>query len=132
MKKIILLFMVLLLTACSSSNLKSLKVSDLKSKLDSKETFVLYLTDNTDESKSLKNTLDKVSKDNKITSFYLVTENLSDKEQETLKNLITYEDSNIIVFIKKGIESSTLSRVTNPYISESDLKEELKLQGYLK
>ncbi len=132
MKKFILLFMALLLTACSSSNLKSLKVSELKSKLDSQETFVLYLTDNSDESKSLKNTLTKVSEENKVTSYYLVTENLSDKEQETLKDLITYEDSNIIVFIKKGLESSTLSRVTNPYISEKDLKEELKLQGYLK
>ena len=132
MKKFILLFTILLLTACSSSNLKSLKVSDLKSKLDNKETFILYLTDNSNESKSLKDTLTKVSETNKITSFYLVTENLSDKDQETLKDLITYEDSNIIVFIKKGIESSTLSRVSNLYISENDLKEELKLQGYLK
>ena len=119
MKKFILLSMVLLLTACSSSNLKSLKVSDLKSKLDSKETFVLYLTDNSDESKSLKKTLEKVSEDNKVTAYSLVTENLSDKDQETLKNLITYEDSNILVFIKEGKENSTL-------------KEELKLQGYLK
>ena len=132
MKKFILLFTVLLLTACSSNNLKNLKVSDLKSKLDNKETFVLYLSDNLAESKSLKNTLEKVSKDNKITSFYLITENLSDKDQETLKGLITYNDSNVIVFIKNGIETSTLSRVTNPYISESELQEELKLQGYLK
>ena len=124
--------MVLLLTACSSSNLKSLKVSDLKSKLDSKETFVLYLTDNSDESKSLKKTLAKVSEENKVTVYSLVTDKLSDNDQETLKDLITYEDSNILIFIKEGIENSTLSRVTNPYISESDLKEELKLQGYLK
>ena len=132
MKKFILLCMVLLLTACSSSNLKSLKVEDLKSKLDSKESFVLYLNDNSDESKSLKKTLDKVSEENKVTAYSLVTENLSDKDQETLKDLITYEDSNILIFIKEGQENSTLSRVTNLYISESDLKEELKLQGYLK
>ncbi len=132
MKKFILLCMVLLLTACSSSNIKSLKVADLKSKLESKESFVLYLTDNSDESKSLKKTLDKVSEDNEVTVYSLVTENLSDKDQETLKDLITYEDSNILIFIKEGKENSTLSRVTNLYISESDLKEELKLQGYLK
>ena len=110
MKKFILLFSILLLTACSSSNLKSLKVSDLKSKIDNKETFILYLMDNSNESQSLKK---------------------SDSDQTSLNNLITYEDANIIIFIKDGKESSVLSRVTNLYITPDDLKEELKLQGYL-
>ncbi len=132
MKKFILLFSILLLTACSSSNLKNLKVSDLKSKIDNKETFVLYLTDNSTESQSLKKTLTKVSEDNKITFYYLSTEKLSDNDQTSLKNLITYDDANIIIFIKDGKESSVLSRVTNLYITPNDLKDELKLQGYLK
>ena len=53
---------------------------------------------------------------------------LSNEEKEK----ITFEDSNIIVFIKEGKENTVLARIDDVYISAKDLKEELKNQEYLK
>ena len=81
---------------------------------------------------TLKNTLQTVAKDNNIKCFYLNTDNLDEDELDSLKEKITFEDSNIIVFIKEGKENTVLARIDDVYISAKDLKEELKNQEYLK
>ena len=101
-------------------------------KLDNKETFILYLTDESDSSNTLKNTLTSVLKDNNINAFYLNTDKLSSTDQDELKKIIAYEDSNIIIFIKDGSENTVLARITDNYISKEKLTEELKVQGYIK
>ncbi len=131
-KKILLITLILLLTcACSSSYLKPINLKTLNKMLDDKETFILYLTDDND-GKVLKNTLFKVSKDNKIKSYYLNTTKLSDDELKSLKEKITFDETNIILFIKKGNEETILSRISDLYISENNLEQELKIQGYIK
>ena len=133
MKKIAMIFLLLLtVTACSSSYLSKLNYKKLTTKLDNKESFVLYLTNEDESGLTLKNTLTTVCKDNNIKCFYLNTDNLKEDELDSLKEKITFEDSNIIVFIKKGKENTVLARIDDVYISAKDLKEELKNQEYLK
>ncbi len=133
MKKIAMIFLLLLtVTACSSSYLSKLNYKKLMTKLDNKESFVLYLTNEDESGLTLKNTLQTVCKDNNIKCFYLNTDNLDEDELDSLKEKITFEDSNIIVFIKEGKENTVLARIDNVYISAKDLKEELKNQEYLK
>ena len=133
MKKFLLIIIILLLTtACSSSYFKNLKYNELEKKIKNKETFVLCIADESTASKTLQNTLLKVSKDNKLTTFYLNAEKLSNDQSKKLKELFTFEDANIIIFIKEGKETSTLSRITDTFISEADLANELAIQGYLK
>lgn len=133
MKKIAMIFLLLLtVTACSSSYLSKLNYKKLMTKLDNKESFVLYLTNEDESGLTLKNTLQTVSKDNSIKCFYLNTDNLKEDELDSLKEKITFEDSNIIVFIKEGKENTVLARIDDVYISAKDLKEELKNQEYLK
>lgn len=133
MKKIAMIFLLLLtVTACSSSYLSKLNYKKLMTKLDNKESFVLYLTNEDESGLTLKNTLQTVSKDNNIKCFYLNTDNLDEDELDSLKEKITFEDSNIIVFIKEGKENTVLARIDDVYISAKDLKEELKNQEYLK
>lgn len=133
MKKITMIFLLLLtVTACSSSYLSKLNYKKLMTKLDNKESFVLYLTNEDESGLTLKNTLQTVSKDNNIKCFYLNTDNLDEDELDSLKEKITFEDSNIIVFIKEGKENTVLARIDDVYISAKDLKEELKNQEYLK
>lgn len=133
MKKIAMIFLLLLtVTACSSSYLSKLNYKKLMTKLDNKESFVLYLTNEDESGLTLKNTLTTVCKDNNIKCFYLNTDNLDEDELDSLKEKITFEDSNIIVFIKKGKENTVLARIDDVYISAKDLKEELKNQEYLK
>ena len=133
MKKIAMIFLLLLtVTACSSSYLSKLNYKKLTTKLDNKESFVLYLTNEDESGLTLKNTLTTVCKDNNMKCFYLNTDNLKEDELDSLKEKITFEDSNIIVFIKKGKENTVLARIDDVYISAKDLKEELKNQEYLK
>lgn len=132
-KKILLIITILLLTsACSSTYLKNISLKKLNEKLDSKETFVLYLTNEDETGITLKNTLLEVAKENELKTFTLNTEKLSEDELKTLKENFTFEETNIIIFVKKGEETTVLSRISDPYTSKKDLKEELKLQGYLK
>lgn len=133
MKKIAMIFLLLLtVTACSSSYLSKLNYKKLMTKLDNEESFVLYLTNEDESGLTLKNTLQTVCKDNNIKCFYLNTDNLDEDELDSLKEKITFEDSNIIVFIKEGKENTVLARIDDVYISAKDLKEELKNQEYLK
>ena len=133
MKKIAMIFLLLLtVTACSSSYLSKLNYKKLMTKLDNKESFVLYLTNEDESGLTLKNTLTTVCKDNNMKCFYLNTDNLDEDELDSLKEKITFEDSNIIVFIKEGKENTVLARIDDVYISAKDLKEELKNQEYLK
>ena len=133
MKKIAMIFLLLLtVTACSSSYLSKLNYKKLTTKLDNQESFVLYLTNEDESGLTLKNTLTTVCKDNNMKCFYLNTDNLDEDELDSLKEKITFEDSNIIVFIKEGKENTVLARIDDVYISAKDLKEELKNQEYLK
>ena len=131
-KKTIKFLLLLTVTACSSSYLSKLNYKKLMTKLDNKESFVLYLTNEDESGLTLKNTLQTVCKDNNIKCFYLNTDNLDEDELDSLKEKITFEDSNIIVFIKEGKENTVLARIDDVYISAKDLKEELKNQEYLK
>ena len=130
MKKFILVITILLLTCACSNNLKSIKIDNLEKKLNNKDSFILYLTSEDEEGLTLKKTLKNASKDKDIDLFYINTDKLSDTDEEKLQNLFTYEDSNIIIFIKNGQENSVLSRITDTFISEKDLKTELETQGY--
>ena len=132
-RKIIIVLTIILLTcACSGSSLKKINLKKLTNMLDKKETFVLYLTDESNDGNVLKKTLLKVSNDNNITTYYLNTEKINDDEKKDLKNILTFDETNIIVFIKKGTEQTTLSRIDDIYISKNNLKDELKIQGYIK
>ena len=130
MKKLILVISILFLTCACSNNLKSIKVDNLEKRLNNKESFILYLTDEDEEGLTLKKTLKKALKDEKLNYFYINTDKLNDEDEKKLESLFTYEDSNIIIFIKNGQENSVLSRISDVYISTNDLKEEIKNQGF--
>ena len=133
MKKIYLILVILLLTtACTGSYLKNLNFKNLNKKLDNKETFILYLSAEDDGSKTLKNTLKEVLKKHKLTGYTLNTEKLSDKDLQSLKQKFNFENSNFIIFVNKGVEETVLARITDVYISTTDLENELKLQGFIK
>ena len=130
-KKILLIITILLLaTACSSSYLKKINLNTLNEKISNEESFVLYLTEEDEAGNTLRNTLLKVAKELNIQTFYLNTNNLNDEELENLKENFYFEDSNIIVFVKNGSEETVLARIDDPYISANDLQAELITQGF--
>ena len=132
MKKIITIFILLILTtACSNNYLKKINLDKLNNKLNNKETFILYLTNEDEAGVTLKNTLLNVAKEEDIQIFYLNTSKLNDEELKNLNEKFTFEESNFIIFIKDGQENTLLSRIDDTFISQDNLKDELKNQGYL-
>ena len=132
-KNIVMIILILLLTtACSGSSFKNINLNNLKKSLEKKESFVLYLTDESNDGNVLKKTLKKVSEENNIKSYYLNTDKLNDKDTKELNNLFKYDNTNIIIFIKEGTEETVISRIDDIYISKAKLKSELEIQGYIK
>ena len=132
MKKIITIFILLILTtACSNNYLKKINLDKLNNKLNNKETFILYLTNEDEAGITLKNTLLNVAKDENIQIFYLNTSKLNDEELKNLNEKFTFEKNYFIIFIKDGQENTLLSRIDDTFISQDNLKDELKNQGYL-
>ena len=130
-KKILLIITILLLaTACSSSYLKKINLNTLNEKISNEESFVLYLTEEDEAGNTLRNTLLKVARELDIQTFYLNTSDLDDEELENLKENFYFEDSNIIVFVKNGSEETVLARIDDPYISANELQAELITQGF--
>lgn len=130
MKKLLLTITILILTCGCSNNLKNIKIDNLEKRLNNKESFVLYLTDESEEGLTLKKTLEQVLKDKKSNYYYINTDKLDQDDEEKLEKLFTYEDTNIILFIKNGEETSVLSRISDTFISQDKLANELKNQGY--
>ena len=131
-KKILLVISIILLTcACSNGSLKNINVKKLETKLKNKETFVLLLTDE-EKGKTLKNTLSIISKENKLNSVYINTEKLNDNDLKSLKKLFSFDETNIIIFVKNGKEETTLSRIDDIYITKANLLEQIKNQDYIK
>jgi len=133
MKRILVIIAILLFTsACSSNYLKSINLNKLTEKIKNEETFILYLTNEDEYGVTLRNTLLDVAKENNIKVFYLNTNKLTDEELKTLKENFYFEETNFITFVKKGKENTVLSRISDTYISNDKLEEELKIQEFIK
>ena len=131
-KRIIFIITILLLScACSNNGIKNINLKTLNKKIENKESFVLYLNDESD-GKVLKNTLNRVSKNHNIESYSLNTIKLNDNDLNDLKKQFMFDETNIIIFIKNGNEETVLSRINDLYISEKDLEQELINQNYIK
>lgn len=129
-KRIILILIILILTCACSKSINSTNLKNLNNMLDNKETFILYLTDN--EGTTLKNTISKIVNEKNIKAYYLDTSKLNDNDLASLKEKFMFEETNIIIFVKNGVEETTLSRIDNLYISQDKLEQEFKNQGYIK
>ena len=91
MKKFILILLTLfLVVGCGNSNYNGLNYKELKAKLDNKETFILLLNDNSNESKVLKNSLNTVLENNNLKAYELNPTKLSNDEKNNLRTFFVY------------------------------------------
>ena len=132
MKKFILILLTLfLVVGCGNSNYNGLNYKKLKAKLDNKETFILLLNDNSNESKVLKNSLNTVLENNNLKAYELNPTKLSNDEKNNLRTFFVYQNAGII-FIKDGIETSKLTQITDPLTKDKDIEKHLSNLGYIK
>ena len=114
------------------SYLKEIKYDKVIEKINNKESFVLLLSQTTcSHCIAYKPTVEKVSKEYKLTIYYLETNLMNKKEAENFKKYISYSGTPTTVFIINGEEKTVANRL-NGAVEESKLIEKLKSNGFIK
>ncbi len=116
----------------SNNKIVELSMADLNKKIEDKDTFILLITQTGCSHceaflKTVKNTI----KDYDIVFYDINLTNLSSDEQGQLKLIANTSGTPTTVFIKDGVEETTLNRIVGE-TSEAKLVEKLTKQGYIK
>ena len=131
MKRIILTFILMfLLVGCSVVNYDKINCDKLIKKLENKETFILLVYNDSDESKLLENTLSKVLEDNDLEAYTINSNSISEEKENELRKYFSYENISII-FFKDGVDPSKLSHITDTSITSDKLEKHLINLGFI-
>lgn len=132
---VILLFLiigVLILFNNSKGKLVELTYSDVMTKLDNEETFVLCISKTTcSHCADYKPRLEKVAKEYGIDLYFIDIDKYSDEEQDDFVSKITFDGSTpTTVFIKNGTEETTANRIFGA-VNTNKIVEKLKNNGFI-
>lgn len=131
-KLIILLLPFLFFCGCSEKKYKEITLKTLEQKVEKKETFILMIgAASCTHCKGYKSTINEVIKDYNITIYYIDVDKLTETENSRLKKIASYKGTPTTVFLTKGKEESTYTRI----IGERDydyVVNKLKKNGYIK
>ena len=132
-KVICLVFALLIvLTGCGSKHIKEISFGELKTMMDNKETFAIYIgNEDCPHCVSYKPTLEDVLDEYDIDIYHLDNSKLSESESSKLVQYINITGTPTIAFITNGEEESTLDRIVGE-TSREDTIEKFKLNGYIK
>lgn len=139
MKKFIKYFVLVIsfmfiLCACTKSNshLKEISLNDLKTKINNKESFALYIgNENCSHCVAYLPTLEEVLDKYNITVYHLDNSKLSTDELSTLKEYVNITGTPTIAFLVKGEEESTLYRIIGEASYDTTVQK-FKDAGYIK
>lgn len=114
------------------SHLVELNMSELQSKINNKETFILVISQ-TDCSHcaEYKPILKEVLAENNITAYEIDEKKLTKEENGQLKNIANISGTPTTVFIVDGEEKSTQSRLVGS-ANKTKIINRLKANGYIK
>lgn len=131
MKRIFLILSLtfILLTGCGTSNLKELSFSELKNRLEQKESFIIYF--DKDDENILKTKLNKIVKEYNLNGYTINTTKITNDEKLEIQPLIDYEEPSI-VFVINGLDPSKLSHITDKDTTIKDIIQRLKDINFIK
>lgn len=106
---LVLLTVLVFFTGCTitTNNINKISYEEYTNKVESKESFILYIGE---KNSALYQTLNQVLNDNNLEAFLINEKDLKDTELLEFRDKINYT-GNTIVFIKEGIDPSTLSHL---------------------
>lgn len=134
LKIFVLLISITVLVGCTSKSKNMIEISldDFKGKLANKESFVLYVGNNSCSAcNSYMPTLESVIKEYNITIYHLDNSKLSSKEFAEFTTYLNISGTPTVAFIKNGEEETTLNRITGVTSKERTI-EKFKTNGYIK
>jgi len=136
MKKILmvtlLLFSVIGLTGCGKySKYTEVSYSELLTKMENKDTFVIVLGSSTCSACAMyEKTMEKVIKKNQVEIFYLDIAKLNEEDKVKFNSKFVIAGTPTTVFIENGVETSTYNRITSA-ASYTDVVKALEKHGYI-
>lgn len=136
MKKILMVITLLLcvagLTGCNKySTYTELTYSELQTKLENKETFVVVLGSSTCSAcAAYKLTMEDVIKDKQVEIFYLDIAKLSSDDSSKFESKFVIAATPTTVFIENGVETTTYNRIVGA-ASYTDVVKNLKKHGFI-
>lgn len=120
-----------ILTSTNNSNVKVLKINELKEKINNKESFILVISrDDCTHCKSYLPVINKIGKEHNVTFYDISQTGLNDEDTKYLKNVANIDGTPTTVFIVNGEEKSTTNRLVGN-VPEYRVIEKLKAMGYI-
>ena len=114
-----------------TGSVKSISISELKEKIDNKDSFILVITqDGCTHCKSYLPTIRKIGNQYNITFYDVSQTGLSSDDQTYLKNVANTDGTPTTVFIENGEEKATTNRLVGN-VPEYRVIERLKALGYI-
>lgn len=115
-----------------NSNLVNIKVSDLESKIENKDTFILVLSQTgCSHCEQYLPELDRTLSQYNIKAYVLNITGISESESKALAQYVNFSGTPTTVFFTDGTEKTTLNRFVG-YASKAKIVERLKSLEYIK
>lgn len=115
----------------NSSSLVNISVSELETKIDKNDSFILVISQTgCSHCEQYLPELDRTLSDYDMNAYVLNVSEASDEENKTLAQYINYSGTPTTIFIENGEEATTLNRIVG-YASQNKITERLKSLGYV-
>ena len=115
----------------SKNYFQEIKYEEIIEKINDKDSFVVMISQTTcNHCMNFKPKLEDAANDHKLTIYYIDVDLLKESEADELKSYINYDSTPSTIFIKKGVESSALTRI-NGDASREKIDNKLKSNGFI-
>ena len=129
---IILGFFLILHFSSREDNLIYINVSDLQTKIDNQDDFILVISQTgCSHCKLYLPVLESVLKEYKISAYVINLTNLTSDEAGTFNSLVNVSGTPTTLFYKNGVETTTLNRIVGE-ATKTKIIERLKSLEYIK
>ncbi len=115
-----------------SKYLKEISYTELEKKIEAKDDFILVFSRTTcSHCAEFKPVLASTLAEYKITAYVVELDELTDAENAKLKDIANVSGTPTTIFMQKGEETTTASRLVGSNHSKEDIVKKLKAFGYI-
>lgn len=133
MKKVLLVLLVFLLIGCSKiTTYQTIKYSELESKMNNKDTFVLVIgSKECSACANYKITMEEVIKQYQLKIYFIDLADIETTDRNKLNSKFSFAYTPTTVFIVDGVEKTTSNRIVGT-TTKSKIVDALTKEGYIK
>lgn len=128
---IFLVYAFIIKDTTAESKLININVSELESKINNEETFMLVISQTgCSHCEQYLPELDRTLQEVNLNAYILNITGLDSENASTLNKYVNFSGTPTTIFFHEGMETTTLNRIVG-YASKTKIKEKLKSLGYI-